>query len=219
VQLRQPAAAAGAGPGRRLAENPDAAWESLREDPGSVVTVRPGDDAVDDFLLVELEGGRLFRRPVGTTGDDDETVDAGDLDDVSELCTEFAESPTCQEPDLGSGDVQVTLRWASGADLDLHVTEPNGEEIYYGSRTSSTGGQLDVDANAGCGDDVPVENVFWPEGQAPNGSYTVEIVGFSVETCGGGGDYTLTVQVGGEVVIDESGTVGDDETDSFTFDA
>lgn len=199
-----------------LAENPDEAWDSVLDDPGSVVTVEAGSEPVDELTLVDLDGGRLFRRPVGTNGDDDETVDAGD---VGDMCTEFAESPTCQEPDLGSGDVQVTLRWNSSVDLDLHVTEPNGEETYYGDRSSSTGGELDVDANAGCGGDPPVENIFWPEGSAPSGTYTVEVVGFSVSSCGGSSDYTLTVQVGGEVVIDESGTVADGEEDAYTFDA
>lgn len=38
-----------------------------------------------------------------------------------------------------TGDVQVTLTWNNTADLDLYVTEPNGETIYYGNRQSEIG--------------------------------------------------------------------------------
>src|SRR5690606_2935905 len=47
-----------------------------------------------------------------------------------------------REPELGTGDVQITLRWESDADLDLHVTEPNGTEIWYADKgPTATGGQ------------------------------------------------------------------------------
>jgi len=71
------------------------------------------------------------------------------------------------EPRLGTGDVQVTLRWNTPVDLDLHVIDPLGEEIYFRYTFSPSGGTLDVDANAGCTNDTPVENVFWPTGGAP----------------------------------------------------
>ncbi|HUI26906.1 MAG TPA: IPT/TIG domain-containing protein [Candidatus Kryptonia bacterium] len=76
---------------------------------------------------------------------------------------------------LGTGDVQVTLNWSDINDLDLHVIDPNGEEIYYGNRMSSSGGTLDVDANAACNNETtsPRENIFWPTGTAPVGTYTV----------------------------------------------
>lgn len=43
---------------------------------------------------------------------------------------------------IGAGDVQVTLSWNNLDDMDLWIYEPNGEVIYYGRRTSSTGGNL-----------------------------------------------------------------------------
>jgi hypothetical protein len=74
-----------------------------------------------------------------------------------------------------SGDVQVTVVWDAPSDVDLHVVEPSGEEIFYGHSGSATGGQLDVDSNAGCTiDGRQVENVRWP-GRAPGGSYTVRV--------------------------------------------
>ena len=72
-----------------------------------------------------------------------------------------------------TGALAFRLRWQGPQDLDLYVEEPGGEVIYFGHRTSATGGQLDVDANAGCSgpDPDPTENVFWPEGMAPSGTY------------------------------------------------
>ena len=48
-----------------------------------------------------------------------------------------------------SGDVQLTAAWSTRADVDLHVVDPIGEEIYYNHATSDSGGRLDHDANAG----------------------------------------------------------------------
>jgi hypothetical protein len=78
---------------------------------------------------------------------------------------------------LGTGDVQVTLLWDSTNDLDLWVSDPNGESIGYSHLTSNSGGALDVDANAGCAGLInqPVENVFWLTGQAPRGEYVISV--------------------------------------------
>ena len=84
--------------------------------------------------------------------------------------------------ELGTGDVQVTLRWSGYNDLDLHVVDPLGEEIFYQHSASASGGLLDVDSNAGCErtvTDSPVENIYWPIGSAPRGEYTVSVVYFS----------------------------------------
>jgi len=80
-------------------------------------------------------------------------------------------------PSPGTGDVAFRLTWWSHNDLDLYVMEPSGFVISYSNRNSPTGGQLDIDANAACSDttDDPIENVFWPVGQAPEGTYTVWI--------------------------------------------
>jgi hypothetical protein len=78
---------------------------------------------------------------------------------------------------VGTGDVRVTLLWDTVDDLDLHVTEPSGTEIYYFNKTSPSGGELDVDSNAGCANPQtnPVENIFWNAGSAPRGTYTVKV--------------------------------------------
>jgi hypothetical protein len=121
------------------------------------------------------------------------------------------------EPQLGTGDVQITLRWNSSADIDLHVTEPDGTEIWYGDKgPTASGGRLDVDSNVGCEEDGSVENVFWPEGQMPRGEFRVEVTGYSVEGCGSG-SYTVVAKVEGQEVLRESGTVGEDESDPYSF--
>ncbi len=78
---------------------------------------------------------------------------------------------------LGTGDVQVTLNWDGANDLDLHVIDPAGEEIYYFQTTSASHGQLDIDANRDCNTQMnkPVENVFWSPGQAPTGEYKIAV--------------------------------------------
>ena len=79
--------------------------------------------------------------------------------------------------ELGTGDIQATLTWDSGNDIDLWVIDPAGEAIYYKQPTSTSGGRLDVDANADCTNltSSPVENIFWPPGEAPAGEYQVEV--------------------------------------------
>lgn len=78
--------------------------------------------------------------------------------------------------EVGTGDVQVTLSWDVNSDVDLHVVEPGGDELYYGDESSASGGKLDLDSNAACSiDGVRNENVTWPVGQAPRGTYTVRV--------------------------------------------
>jgi len=76
---------------------------------------------------------------------------------------------------VGTGDIQVSATWDTSADVDLYVVDPFLEEIYYSDQTSSSGGSLDLDSNAGCsGDNVRNENITWTS-QPPNGTYTVRI--------------------------------------------
>ena len=72
-----------------------------------------------------------------------------------------------------SSDVQVSLMWNNYNDLDLHVVCPSGERIHGGNRKSACKGELDVDANVRPDSRKPVENVVWPEGEAPAGTYQV----------------------------------------------
>lgn len=71
----------------------------------------------------------------------------------------------------GYGDVQITLTWDNIADLDLHVIDPNGEEIYWNHKYSNSKGVLDVDDINGYGP----ENIYWPKYEAPSGDYYVYV--------------------------------------------
>lgn len=91
------------------------------------------------------------------------------------------------------GELRVSLEWYNFDDLDLHVVEPNGNKIYFSHKVSITGGELDVDMNAGGGRTrEPVENIIWANPQKmAEGRYQVIVnqyakretvdVGFSVE--------------------------------------
>ncbi|HEY9648979.1 MAG TPA: hypothetical protein V6C88_21550 [Chroococcidiopsis sp.] len=140
--------------------------------------------------------------------------DRGQLVDLSSICPQpepFQASSSSGTPTLGTGDIQVTLRWATVDDVDLAVTDPSGATIFYGARSAPSGGQLDVDANAGCAEanPQPIENIFWPTGQAPQGSYTVAVNLFT--RCGattGPIPFELRILVQGDVQT-LSGSVSD----------
>jgi hypothetical protein len=64
----------------------------------------------------------------------------------------------------GTGKLQISCSWDKLDDVDLHLVEPNGEEIYYGNSTSANGGDLDVDSNAGCTvDGINNENITYKD--------------------------------------------------------
>ncbi|MEO6807707.1 MAG: hypothetical protein ABI353_01160 [Isosphaeraceae bacterium] len=67
------------------------------------------------------------------------------------------------------GDPQFTLIWDSKGDLDLHVIEPGGSEIFWEDRFGKQGGELDVDDMDGFGP----ENVNYSggSGKGPPGAY------------------------------------------------
>lgn len=98
---------------------------------------------------------------------------------------------------VGTGDVQVNVSWDVNSDVDLHVVEPSGEEIYYGHDTSASGGVLDLDSNAACSiDGVRNENITWPNRAPPRGQYTVRVDYY--DACGQSQTaYVVTVQVKG----------------------
>lgn len=102
-----------------------------------------------------------------------------------------------------TGDVSFRLTWNGPQDLDLYVKEPDGTTIYYSNRgPTSTGGQLDVDSNAGCSgpDQSPTENVFWPVGSAPQGRYEFYARRWSACAASTTPSYTLRVFEGDTVV-------------------
>jgi hypothetical protein len=136
-----------------------------------IVVVATDPVADDGFVIVDVSSGDLIVRPIG--------ADPG-------------------SSDLGTGDVRVTLRWATVADLDLSVTDPGGETVSYGTREVSSGGVLDVDANASCGSTTtaPAENIIWPD-TAPDGRYVVTVNLYSACETGDAQPFELTAFLGG----------------------
>ena len=76
------------------------------------------------------------------------------------------------------GYIRISLSWSNHDDLDLHLIEPKGNEIYFANRgvVSRAGGVLDVDMNAGSGTTrQPVENICYSGKPKDNGEYKVVI--------------------------------------------
>lgn len=91
--------------------------------------------------------------------------------------------PGCASaPQAGTGDVSFRLTWKGRSDLDLHVVDPGGEELYFLSRSSGSGGVLDVDCNGAYDQvcDQPIENVFWPSGSGPRGHYKFWVSSYAI---------------------------------------
>ena len=125
---------------------------------------------------------------------------------------------------VGTGDVQVSVSWIGATDVDLHVFAPDGEEIYFAHKLGASGGRLDLDSNPGCAiDNVNNENIVWPVGAAPPGTYRVVLDYWS--DCGQPrSDYVVTVQMTGQTARIVSGSfVGvadanpDVEIGTFTY--
>lgn len=90
--------------------------------------------------------------------------------------TQYASAPI-QVISVGTGEVQFSISWDAQSDVDLHVTDPTGEEIDYANLVGETGGRLDLDSNPNCDplDGKRNENITWPTGAAPRGEYRVRV--------------------------------------------
>jgi hypothetical protein len=105
---------------------------------------------------------------------------------------------TAAEQGLPQGTLVVSLAWDTESDLDLHVIDGNGAEIFYGNINSwqppgpgqpppppdayKSGGILDFDSNAHCViDGLRREHVVWTQ-TPPKGHYIARVDAFSL--CG-----------------------------------
>ncbi|HXG43166.1 MAG TPA: hypothetical protein VNJ71_00255 [Gemmatimonadales bacterium] len=104
---------------------------------------------------------------------------------------------------VGTGDVQISVAWSDTSDVDLHVWDPSGEEIFYADTASTSGGFLDLDSNAACSRDAnnefnSNENIVWPTGRAPSGTYVVKLHHWSRCNIAQNTDWVVTVQARGQ---------------------
>lgn len=98
----------------------------------------------------------------------------------------------------GRGSLKINLKWNTYDDLDLHVIDPDGVEIYYRSREhccQDVLGKLDIDANGDSSHTrTPQENIFWEDGKnAPLGRYKVFVVYFAKKDSFTEVPFTVTV--------------------------
>jgi hypothetical protein len=103
-----------------------------------------------------------------------------------------------------SGQIQITLGWSNGADIDLYVTDPSGETLSYQHPQGNSGGHLDHDARGNCRANQPnntIENVYWESTQPPSGTYQVELHYWGECNSNAGPTMTtLSISVGGRVI-------------------
>lgn len=166
-------------------------WPSFT--PANIVVINQTTVVIEVFILTNTSGAGTIERTPGSDGRDEEV-------------------PPITAPNgqvLGTGDVQFTLTWTGDCDLDLHVIDPSGAEIYYGDPTSATGGTLDVDDIPDAGaTGTHVENIYWPTGSAPRGSYLGGVVNIYGNTSGSC-PFTLTASADGRRVGATSGSLAD----------
>jgi hypothetical protein len=149
----------------------------------------PDGEADVDRVVVVTEGDSGYYVLPSQPGNEQRRVRVGIRDSVTEPRMRLAfalmdraghvsdyEFRTFPIVRTGTGDLKVSLTFDRGTDLDLHVVEPSKEAIFFGNRGSSSGGQLDLDSNAGCNiDGVNNENIFWQTGTAPSGEYKIYV--------------------------------------------
>ena len=168
-------------------------------DLGNTVVVQ----AIEEVLGFDLEdilGALRFVKPVGAPATPPATT------------TTTTTPATTTTVVLGTGDVQATLRWVGDADLDLHVFDPDGVEIFFENARSPSGGLLDVDMVPDCGTSGNnVENVFWPEGGSIPGVYQA-FVNHYPSSCTQSASYELELRIDGTVVASDSGTLAIDQS-------
>lgn len=122
--------------------------------------------------------------------------------------------------DAQLGDLNFALVWDDQADLDLHITCPGGEIIYFGSRTSAIcGGELDVDMNArGIRSADPIEHIFF--NNPPPGTYNIKVHFYDSVSRGGSHDFVVRVTFADQT-REFRGTVSQQNprwTESFEYD-
>ncbi|MBN1598483.1 MAG: hypothetical protein JW894_09330 [Bacteroidales bacterium] len=79
--------------------------------------------------------------------------------------------------EVATGNLQVICTWDQLNDVDLHLIEPEGEEIYWDNPESDFGGVLDMDSNPACDlDGINNENITYDEEATIQvGEYTVRV--------------------------------------------
>lgn len=106
-----------------------------------------------------------------------------------------------------AADITIRLDWnklSGRTDIDLHATDPYGEEIAYYHMNSASGGWLDRDDVIGPGP----EHIYWQS--APDGNYLVQVHYYGSESRAIT-SYRVTINVGGQTFGPYTGSIGFDQ--------
>jgi hypothetical protein len=108
--------------------------------------------------------------------------------------------------EVGTGQLQVSLSWDQPNDVDLHLVEPDAEEIYYSTDYSSNGGVLDLDSNPGCSiDGVQNENITYSdESTVEAGTYIVRVDLYDGCDVAAQTNYIVTARLNGQLIAQQS---------------
>lgn len=94
--------------------------------------------------------------------------------------------------------LQIALQWNSLANLDLEVRDPVGGSVYFNTPNVPSGGQFGVNVNSVCDNltaDAPTEQVVWPTGALPTGSYELLVYYQPLDACPTTEPVSFTVSV------------------------
>lgn len=130
--------------------------------------------------------------------------------------------PLADAPLVGAdGDPRFNLYFDNEeqVDLDLHVLDPEGEEISWENGSSESGGALDIDCKCSSCSEGPSENIAWTETGAPSGTYTawVAYYGACENYEGAGASFLLRTARAGEVSDSYRGTLYEGESERWEF--
>ncbi|MEL7436679.1 MAG: hypothetical protein AAFN11_22255, partial [Chloroflexota bacterium] len=187
----------------------EASLADVDVDPGAsyIVTVFSTDTNTGDYTLTlsTTEGANPVDSITDDTGEDTGTEEVATAP-VGNIVTSLEAPETIQ---INNG-MEVRLEWNAAVDLNLEVRDPNGNTLFFNSRSSAIGGSFGFDANGLCEviSDAPVETASWAPGFVPTGSY--EILVFYRQDCEALAQtvpFTLTVTVNGSVLPAIEGTI------------
>lgn len=150
-----------------------------------------------DYTVIATRYGQAIG---GTQGDYTLTLSG-------ETTVDSASGQTIAPPDLPNlpnGSVEVSLQWATSADLQLLVRDPQGNSVFDDRPQISSGGTLAANGNVNCtpAEGSPVSYIYWPEGRLPPaGPYEIEVQYQNQCNDTTPVQFTLNVVVNGVVVL------------------
>jgi hypothetical protein len=103
----------------------------------------------------------------------------------------------------GTGFIQVTVSWDTGADIDLYVTGPLGDTLSFQRPSTPSGARVDHSGRGDCSssmENARIENIRWVGTRPMGGIYEVEVRYWGECITGGGPtNVTVSVAVGREI--------------------